>query len=63
MSKIIEFEVVANYPDMVFSIGDVVKCYIGGATYLTAESKGDPMDFPALFKPLNPSPTDNTTNK
>lgn len=52
--EILEFEVIANYPNSVFAIGDIVKCYAEGRTYLTPELKDSPCDYPALFKPLTP---------
>lgn len=48
------FKVIADWPEMLerFSIGYVFE-HPYGRTYLTAESKYDPADFPHLFKKLN----------
>jgi len=56
--KYLKFEVIADYPGMIHSVGDEIKTYESGIAYLVKLSgkygdgsdKGSCLDYPHLFK-------------
>jgi hypothetical protein len=50
--KEITFEVIAEYPDMILELGQLVTTYESGRAYVTEQTKVSLFDYPHLFKQI-----------
>lgn len=51
----IKYKVIAEYPDMILEVGQIVEQYPNGRAYVTSETKANLADYPHLFQEVKES--------